>query len=146
MNAIGLLDGMNRDDVRVIERGECPRLPADAIETISIRRDMGMILANVLPRMLERIGASDSTAAILRVEAGIYWAQRANRAKRAWLSELVAGLGEYLSQAGVGVELIFKNDKDEIVAKFRHSGREGNRLQDAAEEIVEDIVRFIEQR
>jgi hypothetical protein len=53
--------------------------------------------------------------------------------------------GGHLAQAGLGVELVFKDAAGTVVAKIRHSGREGDKLKDAAEELVDDIRRFVHE-
>lgn len=116
------------------------RFKVEKVENLTSHVDRGMeeVFSKALPKTLERVGSKDAAAPVLHVDGGIYWAERANRSKR-WIPYA----GEHLAQAGVGVELVFKNDKDEIVAKIRHSGREGSHLQDAAEELVDDISQFI---
>ena len=110
------------------------------VENITVIADgkMEEVFEDTLPRSLDRAGSKDKKAPVLNVEGAVYWAQRANRAKW-WIP--YAGL--HLAQAGVGVELIFTNDKGETVAKMRHSGREGDNLENAAEELVDDIAQFI---
>jgi hypothetical protein len=63
------------------------------------------------------------------------WAQRANRAKM-WIPHA----GGHLAQAGVGIELIFRDASGYIVARIRHADREGDALEAAAEERVDDIA------
>jgi hypothetical protein len=100
--------------------------------------DMEEVFDVELPKSLERAGSKRADAPLLHVDVAIYWAQRASNAKR-WIPYA----GGHLAQAGVGIELVFKNDKDEIVAKIRHSGREGDRLQSASEELVDDLAKFV---
>lgn len=70
----------------------------------------------------------------LKTENAVYWTDRANRSKR-W----IPFAGEHLAQAGVGIEMIFRDSSGEIVAMVRHAAREGDDLEDAAEELVDDI-------
>lgn len=98
--------------------------------------DMEETINEGLPKVLKRVGSKDGPT--LQVESAVYWAQRANRSKM-WIPVV----GGHVAQAGVGVELVFKNSKNEIVAKIRHSGREGDKLEDAAQELVDDIAKFV---
>lgn len=100
--------------------------------------DMDDVFADGFPKTMKKAGAKDENAPVLKVDGAVYWAQRANRAKW-WIP--YAGL--HLAQAGVGIELVFTNDQGEIVAKFRHSGREGDNLENAAEELVDDVAQFV---
>lgn len=54
-------------------------------------------------------------------------------------------VGMHKAQAGIGVEMIFLNTKGKIVAKIRHSAREGFEVEKAAEEAANDIVKFLIQ-
>lgn len=72
------------------------------------------------------------------VEGGVYWAERMSRGKM-WIPYA----GGHLAQAGVGVELIFKNSKGEVIAMVRHSGRQGDKPEEAAEELLDDLANFV---
>jgi hypothetical protein len=100
--------------------------------------DMEETVDHALPRTLDRVGAKDAGAPLLQVESAIFWADRANRSKL-WIP--YAGL--HLAQAGVGIELVFRNAQGEVVAKVRHSGREGDDLENAAEELIDDLGDFV---
>jgi len=100
--------------------------------------DMEEVLNKTLPRTLDRAGSKDSGASVLRVEGAIFWAERANRSKR-WIPYA----GGHLAQAGLGIELVIRDGKGDIVCKIRHSGREGDDLDDAAEELLEDISKYV---
>lgn len=100
--------------------------------------DMEDVINASLTRVLGRIGSTDPDAGLLRVESAIYWAERGSN-KKMWIPYA----GGHLAQAGVGVELVFRDAAGSVVAKLRHSGREGDRLRDAAEELVDDIRRFV---
>lgn len=104
--------------------------------TTSVDADMEDALARNLPRTLDRAGASGG--APLQVEAAIYWVHRANRA-RSWIPYA----GMHLAQAGVGVELVFRDSSGAIVAKMRHSGREGEALESAVNELIDEIGDFV---
>jgi hypothetical protein len=112
----------------------------DKIENITVVTDdeMEEVFTKAFPKALERAGAKSADAPVVHVEGAIYWAERASKGKR-WIPYA----GGHLAQAGVGVELIFRNDKGEIIAKIRHSGREGEKLQSAAEELADDIANFV---
>jgi hypothetical protein len=124
-----------------LKLSEC-RFKFARLQNLTVFNDDGMedVFQVGLPRTLEKLGPKADDAPVLHVESGIYWAERANRSKR-WIPYA----GGHLAQAGVGIELVFKNDKDEIVAKIRHSGREGDELSSAAEELAEDIAKFVHQ-
>jgi hypothetical protein len=100
--------------------------------------DMEEVFDKTLPKILDRAGSKDSAAPLLRVEGAIYWAQRASRSKR-WIPYA----GGHLAQAGVGIELVITDDKGAIVCKIRHSGREGDELKNAAEELTDDVSKFV---
>jgi hypothetical protein len=100
--------------------------------------EMEEVFNTGLPKTLQRVGAKSDDAPQLHVDVAIYWAQRASASKR-WIPYA----GHHLAQAGAGVEMVFKNDKGDIVAKIRHSGREGEQLKSAAEELVDDITKFV---
>lgn len=106
--------------------------------TVLTDRKMDEVFEDTLPRTLARAGAKDDAAPVLTVEGAIFWAERANRSK--WW---IPYAGMHLAQAGIGIEVIFKNEKGEVVAKIRHSGREGDDLENAAEELVDDLARFV---
>lgn len=49
--------------------------------------------------------------------------------------------GGHQMQAGVGVELTVK-EKGKLIAKFRHFAREGAKIEDAAQEVAEDLKKY----
>jgi hypothetical protein len=112
----------------------------EPFENLTALDDRGMeeVFEDALPRTLKRAGSKKEDAEVLVVEGAIYWAQRASGSKR-WIPYV----GGHLGQAGLGIELVLKNAAGEIVAKIRHSGREGEKLESAAEELVDDVVRFV---
>jgi hypothetical protein len=121
------------------------RLADHRFEPVQVRNltaiadlDMEQGFDETLALSLERSGARDASAPVLTVETAIYWANRANRAK-AWIPYA----GGHLAQAGVGVELVFKDAAGQVVAKLRHSGREGDALEAAAKELVDEISGFV---
>lgn len=71
----------------------------------------------------------------LSTQNTVYWAERANSAKR-W----IPFAGSHVAQAGLGIEMVFRDADGNIVAKVRHSGREGERLSDPAWELIDEIA------
>lgn len=100
--------------------------------------DLEDVFATKLPKTLKRLAPKDPAAPALKLEGAIYWAQRANRSK--WW---IPYAGAHLAQAGAGIELVFTNAEGEVVCKIRHSGREGDALENAAEELMDDVVQYI---
>jgi hypothetical protein len=78
------------------------------------------------------------TKGTLKAQGGIYWAERANRGKM-WIPYA----GGHLAQAGVGIELILTDASGKTVAKIRHSGRQGDKPEEAAEELLDDLSAFV---
>lgn len=74
----------------------------------------------------------------LTAESAIYWAERASEGKR-WIPYA----GGHLAQAGVGVEMVLRDSGGRIIAKIRHSGRQGNGIDEAAEEVADEIAGYI---
>ncbi len=106
--------------------------------TLLVDDDMDGVLEKALPRVLARAGARDEAAPTLSVDVAVYWAERANSAKR-WIPYA----GGHVAQAGVGVELVLTDAGGNVVGLVRHSGREGDELKLAAQELVDDIASFI---
>ena len=52
-------------------------------------------------------------------------------------------VGGHEMQAGVGVEVILRDAKNRVVGKFRHSAREGVQIENAAQEVVGDLMKYI---
>lgn len=84
----------------------------------------------------DRLGGSKGT---LQGTGCVYWAERSSEGKR-WIPYA----GGHLAQAGVGLELTLTNSKGDIIAKIRHSGRQGSQIEEAVEEVVDDMVAFLE--
>ena len=74
----------------------------------------------------------------LSADICIYEVQKFSAAK-AW----IPFAGGHQMQAGIGVELVIKNAGGKAVAKFRHFAREGARVEDAAQEVAEDLKKYI---
>lgn len=106
--------------------------------TMLVDHDMENVFKTTLGEELERAGSRDAGVPQLSVDVGVYWAERANMAK-AW----IPFAGAHVAQAGVGIELVFRNAHGDIVAKVRQSGREGAQLADAARELCDDIAQFV---
>lgn len=81
---------------------------------------------------------NDGRKGTLTAETAVYWAERQSAGKR-WIPYA----GAHLSQAGVGIEMILRDSSGKIVAKIRHSGRQGSELDYAAEEVADEIIDFI---
>ncbi len=109
--------------------------------TLHVDDDLEDVLENTLGKQLNRAGArGDKSAPLLNVAVGLYWTERANVSK-AW----IPFAGGHLAQAGVGVELVFTDSKGNVVAKIRHSAREGRELADAGREISDDIAEYVNE-
>jgi len=102
-------------------------------------KSMQETLEDSLPDAIERAGGK-ANKGTLTTENAIYWAERASAGKK-WIPYA----GGHLGQAGVGVEMIFKDSSGKIVALLRHSGRQGESVDDAAEEIADDIANWISE-
>ena len=99
--------------------------------------DMIEALEEGFPNAFRRIGLKGS-AGTLKAESAVYWAERASQGKK-WIPYA----GGHLAQAGVGLEMVLRDSSGKVVAKLRHSTRQGEQLDEAAEEIVDDIADFI---
>jgi len=52
-------------------------------------------------------------------------------------------VGAHEMQAGLGVEMVLRDAKNRVVGKFRHSAREGAQIENAAQEVVGDLMKYI---
>jgi len=52
-------------------------------------------------------------------------------------------VGAHEMQAGLGVEMVLRDAKNRIVGKFRHSAREGAQVENAAQEVAGDLMKYI---
>jgi hypothetical protein len=52
-------------------------------------------------------------------------------------------VGAHQMQAGLGVEMVLRDAKHRTVAKFRHSAREGAQIENAAQEVAGDLMKYI---
>jgi hypothetical protein len=96
-------------------------------------------IADTLEESLERsFDHNKGTRGTLTTENAIYWAEKESEGKR-WIPYA----GGHLAQAGVGVEMIFRDSSGKTVAKIRHSAREGSDVSSAAEEVADDLSKFV---
>lgn len=74
----------------------------------------------------------------LKADISIYEVQKYSPGK-AW----IPFAGGHQMQAGMGVEMILKDKSGKIVAKFRHFAREGITIEAAAEEVSDDLRKYL---
>jgi hypothetical protein len=74
----------------------------------------------------------------LTADACIVWAQNYSPGK-AW----IPFSGGYQMQAGVGMELVLRDNSGKTVAKFRHFARQGTELSGAAQQVVGELTGYI---
>lgn len=112
----------------------------ESIENLTLLHDRKLMrmLEEDLEDALIRAANRDEKAPKLTVKVAVFWAQRSNRAK--WL---IPYAGLHLAQAGLGMELVFRAENGDLVAKVRHSGREGDKLEDAGVELIDDLAEFV---
>lgn len=101
-------------------------------------KDMIETLEDGFDESFERLGKKGGREGSLTTENAVYWAERAQSAKR-WIPYA----GGHLAQSGVGIEMVFRDSSGKIIAKIRHSGRQGEKLEEAAEELVDDVANYI---
>lgn len=106
--------------------------------TMLVDDDIETVLNKNMAKQLNRAGSRDKSAPVLNVDVAVYWAERANSAK-AW----IPFAGMHVAQAGAGIELLFKDSSGKLVAKIRQSGREGSQLSSAAQELSDDVAKFV---
>lgn len=100
-------------------------------------RKMVEALEEGFDEAFDRAGMKGGSGTLTTTNA-VYWAERASEGKR-WIPYA----GGHLAQAGVGVEMIFKDSSGKIVAKIRHSARQGSDPDEAADEVVDELANFI---
>ncbi len=108
--------------------------------TMLVDHDLMKVFKDDFPEQLRKAGSRSASAPTLNVDLAVYWAEHANRAK-AW----IPFSGGHLAQAGVGVEFVFRDKSGKVVAKIRHAAREGGRLEDAGQEVCDDVAEFINE-
>lgn len=74
----------------------------------------------------------------LTADICIYEAENFSSGK-AW----IPFVGGHQMQAGLGVEMVLRNGKNRIVGKFRHGAREGAQVENAAQEVAQDLIKYI---
>lgn len=52
-------------------------------------------------------------------------------------------VGAHQMQAGLGVEMVLRDARNRTVGKFRHSAREGAQIENAAQEVAGDLMKYI---
>jgi hypothetical protein len=75
----------------------------------------------------------------LTADVCIYEAENFSGGK-AW----IPFVGGHEMQAGIGVEMVLRDSRNRIVGKFRHSAREGAQIEAAAQEVVGDLLKYID--
>ncbi len=98
-------------------------------------KSIGLTLEETFESAMDRRGKG--TKGTLTSETAVYWAERASQGKK-WIPYA----GGHLAQAGVGVEVILRDSKGKIVAKIRHAGRQGEKVDEAAEEVADDLASY----
>lgn len=73
-----------------------------------------------------------------KADVSIYEVQKYSPGK-AW----IPFAGGHQMQAGLGVEMVLKDKSGKIVAKFRHFAREGITIESAAEEVSDDLRKYL---
>lgn len=116
------------------------RYKIQPLQNLTVIVDEGMenVFKTVFPKQLERAGSRDANAPVLNVKGAIYWAERANSAKR-W----IPFGGASMAQAGVGIELVLTDASGQVVGKIRTSGRAGSELKAAALSVSDDVAKFV---
>jgi hypothetical protein len=88
----------------------------------------------------EFLGKLKGEKGSLTADICIYEVQKYSQGK-AW----IPFSGGHQMQAGVGAEAIVKGGDGKTVAKIRHFAREGARIEDAAQEVAEDLMKFMKK-
>lgn len=86
----------------------------------------------------EFLGKLKGDKGTLSADICIYDVQKFSAGK-AW----IPFAGGHQMQAGIGVEMVIKSTGGKVIAKFRHFAREGSRVEDAAQEVAEDLKKYI---
>lgn len=131
INWIWIAPGITLSDYR-IDVGRFENLSGESDD------DMEEALNSGFQKGFGELSRRENRKGTLTTQNAIHWAEEASPGKR-W----IPFAGHHLAQAGVGIEMIFRNSSGEIVAMVRHSGREGNKLKYAAEELVDDLVDWV---
>jgi hypothetical protein len=97
-------------------------------------------LSEVKEMFAESLGKIKGGKGTLKAEVCIYEVQKFSQGK-AW----IPFAGGHQMQAGVGAELILRNG-GRVVALIRHFAREGARVEDAAQEVADDMKNFLKDQ
>lgn len=95
-------------------------------------------LGGIKNLFVETFEKTKGASGVLNADICIYEVQKYSAGK-AW----IPFAGVHKMQAGVGAEMTLSNKEGNIVAKFRHFAREGVQIEQAAEEVADDIRKFI---
>jgi len=116
------------------------KIDVGAFENMSKVNDERMLdtLDDGFRKAFQRLAKKAGDKGTLSTENAVYWAERASSAKR-WIPYA----GDHLAQAGCGIEMVFRDADGKIVAKIRHSGREGGQPRDAAWELIDEVADFV---
>lgn len=96
------------------------------------------LLAEMKKLFLETFEKNRQATGSLDAEVCIYEVQKFSAGK-AW----IPFAGGHKMQAGVGAEMILRTKDKKIVAKFRHFAREGAQIEQAAEEVADDLKKYM---
>jgi len=115
---------------------------ADYSLTVTSFKDVsGELRKSQLPEVkemfVETLGKIKGGKGTLKAEVCIYEVQKFSQGK-AW----IPFAGGHQMQAGVGAELILRNG-GKVVAMIRHFAREGARVEDASQEVADDMKKFL---
>jgi len=91
-------------------------------------------IKGVFNEVFDKLKGSKS---VLSADLSVYEVQKFSAGK-AW----IPFAGGHQMQAGAGIEMVLK-DNGKVVAKIRHFAREGSRIEDAAQEVAEDLKKYI---
>jgi hypothetical protein len=94
-------------------------------------------LKSIFKEFLEKLKGEKGP---LTADVCIYEVQKFSQGK-AW----IPFAGGHQMQAGVGAEAIVKGGDGKTVAKFRHFAREGARIEDATQEVAEDLMKYMKK-
>jgi hypothetical protein len=97
-------------------------------------------LSEVKEMFTETLGKIKGGKGTLKADVCIYEVQKFSQGK-AW----IPFAGGHQMQAGVGAELVLRNN-GKIVAMIRHFAREGARVEDAAQEVADDMKKFLKDQ
>lgn len=97
-------------------------------------------LGDIKKLFVESFEKTKGASGVLNAVICIYEVQKFSAGK-AW----IPFAGGHKMQAGVGAEMTLSTKEGKIVAKFRHFAREGAQIELAAEEVADDLRKFINQ-